>query len=354
MENRVAGLGALELGPLLRRETKVDIAVAAVGVLAYRMMAKLAEAVGAEAIRAEAKAWYEKAHRALNEAFWDEGRGTYHFALLTDGGFIDEDTVWPSVPLAFRLLDPTRAQKVLDALASCRLGTDWGMRMLCRESEHYDPMGYNTGAVWPFLTGLVAWAEANYHRAQAAFAHWMANVRLTFADAHGYHHEVLSGDFYRPLDTSVPHQLFSSTGVVTPFIRGLLGLEGDAVGRAIRFRPHLPPQWGALRLKNFRVGSTRFEIELQRTPDLFVTTVRSSDGEPWRFRFAPALGIDAEVRFAKVNGAAVEFHLETEGGDMHCQVEAMLQDQLRIEIGYWGYTESPWPAPRVMIGDAAS
>jgi len=58
---------------------------------------------------------------------------------------------------------------------------------------------------------------------------------------------VVSGEYFRPLDTSVPHQLFSSFGYAIGLIRGLLGLEprspvGQLAGLPVlRFAPNFPP-----------------------------------------------------------------------------------------------------------------
>ena len=42
---------------------------------------------------------------------------------------------------------------------------------------------------------------------------------------------------------SVPHQLFSSSAVIHPIVRGLLGLGGDAFEGVFSFVPHLPSHW---------------------------------------------------------------------------------------------------------------
>ncbi len=43
--------------------------------------------------------------------------------------------------------------------------TDWGARPLSADSTLFDPLHYNNGAVWPFVTGFVSLAQYRYHNA---------------------------------------------------------------------------------------------------------------------------------------------------------------------------------------------
>jgi len=54
------------------------------------------------------------------------------------------------------------------------------------------------------------------------------NADLTWAQDLGAVTELLSGEFYRWLGRSTSHQLWSSTRVLTPAIRGMFGLEWNA------------------------------------------------------------------------------------------------------------------------------
>ncbi|MBL8208836.1 MAG: amylo-alpha-1,6-glucosidase, partial [Blastocatellia bacterium] len=69
----------------------------------------------------------------------------------------------------------------------------------------------------------------------------------------------------RPLDESVPHQLFSTGMVITPFVRGLLGLRADVAKQTLRFAPQLPAAWDSLKVKNYRIGSSRVTITERRS-----------------------------------------------------------------------------------------
>ena len=104
--------------------------------------------------------------------------------------------------------------------------------MLSSEHRLYDPAHYNMGAVWPFVTGFVAWGHYTYDRPWAGFPLVHALARLTFDWARGRHPELLSGDLYRPLDEAVPQQFFASSMLVTPLLRGVIGW--NATPRPVR------------------------------------------------------------------------------------------------------------------------
>jgi hypothetical protein len=55
----------------------------------------------------------------------------------------------------------------------------------------------------------------------------------------------------------VPHQLFSSTGLVAPVLRGLLGIGAGELSLRI------PPSWDRLRVENLRHGG-RYDLDWSR------------------------------------------------------------------------------------------
>ena len=115
--------------------------------------------------------------------------------------------------------------------------------MLTTESPLYDPTHYNMGAVWPFVTGFLAWGHYRYERPWAGYPLVEALGQMTFDWARGRHPELLSGAYYRPLDEAVPQQFFATSMFATSVLSGLLGWEPDAMAGAARLAPQLPPQW---------------------------------------------------------------------------------------------------------------
>src|ERR1700751_5310051 len=105
----------------------------------------------------------------------------------------------------------------------------------------------------------------------------MDNLNLTSAQDPGFVTEVITGKFFQPLGRSSSHQLWSSAMVLSPAIRGLFGIDADAVHRNLHLQPHLPAQWDFAEIRNVRVGDDLYEITLKRERAHLVATVQSAE-----------------------------------------------------------------------------
>src|SRR5260370_396248 len=164
---------------------------------------------------------------------------------------------------------------MLAAWGSHQVATDWGVRSVSGTSAVFDPISYHQGSVWPLFTGWASLAQYRGGRPLAGYAALMRNVDLTWAQDPGFVTEVISGEFYQPLGRSSSHQLWSSAMVLTPAIRGLFGIEADAVHRTLRVQPHLPAGWDFAELSNVRVGDDLYTVSLKREQGHVLVTVRS-------------------------------------------------------------------------------
>ena len=142
--------------------------------------------------------------------------------------------------------------------------TDWGARIISNRSSLYDPLSYHYGSVWPLFTGWAAMGAYRYGRPHVGYQALMANVGLTYAGALGYVTELLSGDFNAPFGRSSHHQVWSEAMVVTPTLRGLLGIEASAGGNALSFAPQIPADWQRVSVRNFATGRARFDFTIER------------------------------------------------------------------------------------------
>ena len=124
--------------------------------------------------------------------------------------------------------------------------------MLSTESELYDPLQYNMGTVWPFVTGFASWAQYRYRRPWAGYHMMDAVKQMTFDWSLGRHGELFSGDFYQPLDQTVPHQFFASSMLPNPLLRGVFGWEPDAPNNRARLAPQLPADWQEASVRGLR------------------------------------------------------------------------------------------------------
>jgi hypothetical protein len=152
----------------------------------------------------------------------------------------------------------------------------------------------------------------------------MSNVLLTYAGALGDVTELLSGDFATPFGRSSHHQIWSEAMVVSPIVRGLLGIEAAEGGRTLRFAPALPATWDHVDVRSIPLGKDRYDISYEREPGR--TTVRivqphaPATAAQHRVIVAPAFPADARVRRVTVNGVAARYQTRSVGDVQRLEV----------------------------------
>ncbi|HVX40724.1 MAG TPA: aldose epimerase family protein, partial [Gemmatimonadaceae bacterium] len=158
-----------------------------------------------------------------------------------------------------------------------------------------------------------------------------AVARTGFDESLGRNPEVISGRLYKPLDTAVPQQFFATSMVLTPLIRGLLGIDVDAPSHRVTIAPHLPPDWDSVAVDNVPVGSDRLSFVVRRTRSRFVleATRSGADRAPLDVTFSPQLPTGAHA-----GGRGVT--IDATPGDTHATVHATMQQSLQLEIAYDG------------------
>ena len=314
--NAGVGHGWIEGGPLY--PLRSELYQSGVGLEAIRSLAQLARVLGKEPLAADLDKTFARKSREVDDAFWMETEGHYALGLDLAGQQVNVPSVLATVPMWFGLLDPQRSDKTITELSGPNHATDWGMRILSTRNSHFDPSGYHWGSVWPLFTGWASVGEFRYHRPLPALQNLQANALLTFEGAPGHVAEVLSGSYYGTLQTASPNQIWSSAMVVSPLLRGLLGLSPDALQHTLRFAPHVPGDWSAFRADNVAVGPARLSLAYSRTASA-ISLVIGGNGEPCQLTFAPALSLRAHVRRVTLDGKPIQFHLEPNANDQHLE-----------------------------------
>src|SRR4029077_15249810 len=156
--------------------------------------------------------------------------------------------------------------------------------------------------------GWASVGEYRYHRPQAAYANLRANALLALDGSLGHVTEVLSGDYYQPLSTSSQHQIWSAAMVVSPLLRGMLGLATDAKSGTITFAPHAPAGWKRFTIRNVRAGAAQADFTYSQGAGVITLEVNGVGTPVCPVEFEPSLSLSAEVLGAEMNGKPVPFH----------------------------------------------
>jgi hypothetical protein len=351
IETGPGNLGAIEIGAL-GEGLHEDIYVAAIWLEALKGVEDLARARGDARLAEDAARRSALGRRTVNERLWREREGHHAFGLLTSGTTNDNLTVWPATPAAFGQLDAERARRSLIKLATDSIASDWGAHFLSTGSPIYDPMGYNGGAVWPFVTGFAILGQYRYQRPWAGFPLLDAVAQMTFHWSRGRHPELLSGSYYRPLDTAVPQQFFATSMLVAGALSGMLGWEPDAPRDRARLAPQLPAHWPVVRAHGLRVGSAVVDVLVQRGPGSLVVRVQAEAGRPTLALELP-VPPGARVGQATVDDAPAPVE-QMSGPQPRIRLDVSLGPQPRtIAVTWEGGLEVVPPTPRLTPGQTS-
>jgi glycogen debranching enzyme len=311
LSNHKAGAGAVETGALSGRVAN-DIYLQGVWLAALDAFVRLADLAAKSPTDAVARR--DRARQALNEWFI-EPKANLAFARLTDGGMYEAQSAWQGMALAFGGLDPAKAASAAAHLGRPELTTNWGARLFATDSPNYDPLSYNDGSVWPFVTGFAVLAEFRNHQPVLGLRLLYGTAAMTGLSGAGFIPEYLSGDRAQALPAAVPHQLFSSSAVIHPMISGMLGFDGDAVRRTLTIAPHIPQNW-AVEFEHYQVGRSTISGRITRARGELRVSLTISGG-PVQVTMSPAFASGATLIGAEVNGAHAAAQLESTPGDTH-------------------------------------
>jgi hypothetical protein len=306
------------------------------GAEALRALANLARETGQKDMSEALEKDFEKQRLLVNESFWIADKKRFAFALDRNDKKVDEPSVLATVPMWFGLPSEAQAAPMIQQLGEFDHQTDWGMRIISNRSPLFSGGGYHYGSVWPLFTGWASVGEYRYHQTHPAYANLRANALLALDGSLGHVTEVLSGDYYQPLSTSSPHQVWSAAMVVSPLLRGMFGLETDATHHTLTLAPHVPADWTRFSLENVRMGNDTLLVNYRKADEGIVLEAGLTKGsEECTIEFRPSISLRAKVQKAELNGKPVPFRIEASGEDQHVVVRFSAKSEksfLRIRI----------------------
>ncbi|MFL6414573.1 MAG: amylo-alpha-1,6-glucosidase, partial [Bryobacteraceae bacterium] len=293
-----------------------EIYLAALDRQAAEAMSALASATSNPDLATAARKKADTIGATLDAQFYSAPDQFYAFSRDEDGSLDRTASIYPAVAWWDGTFGLPQADGMLRRWASTEFSTDWGTRDISNRTSFYDPISYHQGSIWPLFTGWVSLAEYRAGRTLSGYSHLMQNANLTWAQDLGSVTELLSGDLFQPLGRSSSHQMWSSAMVISPLLRGLLGLDWDALKHTLIVRPQLPATWDHVTVHNLPLGSTRLELEMTRRNGGLLVQAKSaspqqfclSSEKPGTACSAPPAGIH-ELR---VRVPAVEIEIPAE------------------------------------------
>lgn len=331
-QNQGVGHGWVEGGPLL--PVKIEFYQSGLCAEALRALSNLARLAGREDAANTLAKEFEKQRPLVNDSFWIADKKRFAFALDKNDKQVDEPTVLATVPMWFGLPSEAQAVSTIQQISDADIQTDWGMRIISNRSAFFSGGGYHYGSVWPLFTGWASVAEYRYHQEFPAYENLRANALLALDGSLGHVTEVLSGDYYQPLSTSSPHQIWSAAMVISPILKGMFGLEADATRHALTFAPHVSG-WPWFTIDNVPVGdnklSLRYEKEMLAVDSTFpegiaLEVVRKSGNDECTLAFRPAISLRTKVQRVELNRKPIPFQIEANDTDQHVVVRFPIKE----------------------------
>lgn len=348
-KNEGVGTGWVEGGPLVPIHS--ELYESSLAVQAERSLAHLAQITGKNDIAAQMNSTAADRLKKIEDTFWIPAKNAYAFGVATNGTMNDSVSVEATVPMWFGLLDQQRSNAMLDQLASSHHSTDWGMRIMSDENPDYGPDGYHYGAVWPLFTGWAAVGEYRYHRPLAAYQNMRENAMLTLDGALGHDTEVLSGAYFQQHSIASPHQIWSAAMVLSPVLRGMMGLSYDSTTQTLTFSPHVPADWHGFTLRNVPIGKGTVDLQYVRESGTIALQVSASGGE--NLKFEPAVDPRAQISSAAANGATVKYKLNSSAQDKHIVIDVPLSAHSNATIRLKNDFEISVPAVLPALGSTS-
>jgi glycogen debranching enzyme len=203
-----------------------------------------------EALAARLERGAASLKRRFNRDFWVADGGYFAVALDNDGRQVDSLTSNNGHLLWSGIVEVSKARAVVRHLLGPQLFSGWGVRTLAEGEARYNPIGYHTGAVWPFDNSFIAWGLRRYgFKAEAAaIAAGILDAAEVFAgrlpEAFGGYPRGLTR-YPVEYPTACSPQAWS-TGAPLLLLRTALGLE--PAGEHLLVDPALPKRIGHLEL----------------------------------------------------------------------------------------------------------
>jgi glycogen debranching enzyme len=236
-------------------------------------MARLSRLLGEAGRARQLEQQAQELRQRFDAAFWCEELGTY--ALALDGKKLPcrvrssnaGHCLYTGIAL------PQRVHRLATSLMTDEMFSGWGIRTLAANEQHYNPMSYHNGSIWPHDNAIVAagLARAGYREWAVQILNGLFEASL-FVELHrlpelfcGFPRRANQGPTLYPVACSP-----QAWAAAAPFmiLQSVLGLRIDAGERRVTFEhPVLPASLQDVTIRNLRVGDAEVDLRLHRYPE---------------------------------------------------------------------------------------
>jgi hypothetical protein len=173
----------------------------------------------------------------------------------------------------------------------------------------------------------------------------------------------MNGDRYLPGEFAVPHQLFSSDGVILPAVRGVLGLEtrGPSSSRdqslQVSFAPNLPADWPFLRFQRYAVGDGHLSGEILQQPSQTTLQLAHAGKTSVLVSLSPSLPAAAHVKSVLLDGKPAKYSVKEFGSFVRVEVAPVTlrsSQKLTLIVNFEGGIAIVPPSPHPQPGERTS
>jgi glycogen debranching enzyme len=330
MDLKGAGLGVLEFGKLVKIHN--DIYTQGLWTQGLKEMITMAELMGDAPLKEILEKQFTQAQKSLEKIYWIDDLGYYSFGANEKGEQVREKSIWPASIIAFDLLDQEKSVKTIAAFNEADIVTDWGIRNLSNASSLYEPKNYNYGTVWPFTGMFMGTAQFQCGYDLEGWATIRNTYQHLFDDGLGVIPEVFSGDIDTKLAEAYHNQGFSISGFVYPVMKGLIGLEVDAVRNKITFSPQFPANWDNVNINNIRIGDQIVNLHYTLLDSVINLHIEKTGDNSIAFNFNPKLAFGSKVKSVIFNNTHHDFKLAENVRGKKVKMNLNIEDNSDLRI----------------------
>lgn len=208
----------------------------------------------------------EKVKREIAEKYWNKNESYLYDRIDDEGNPISEVRCNALLALALKVLPENLGAKAVKRALQEDLLTSWGIRTLSQKDPKYDPKSYQSGQVWPLVTGWAARAAYQYglHEEALQILEIMAKEIVGWK---GMYPETYRGDKAEP-HISCIIQAWSLSQFIQPLIEGLLGIKVEALQNTVKINPKMPEKWSTVIVKNLKAGGALLNLKIEPSKEI--------------------------------------------------------------------------------------